>query len=63
MTYNVTSYHMLIKVEFASTPNIKVEVDVLNLILKLGNLSYHKNRACYGLGKLTFKLGFKQNDI
>ena len=43
MTYNVTSYPMLIKVELALTPNIKVEVDILSLIVKLGNLSYHKN--------------------
>ena len=43
MTYNVASYHMLKKVELAPTPNIKVEVDTLNLILQLGNLSYHKN--------------------
>ena len=63
MTYNVTSYHMLIKVELAITLNIKVEVDILNLILHLGNLSYHKKWASYGLGKLTFKLGFRQNDL
>jgi hypothetical protein len=43
MTYNVTSYHMLIKVELALNPNIKVEVDILNLIVKLGNISSHKN--------------------
>jgi hypothetical protein len=34
---------MLKKVELAPTPNIKVEVDTLNLIVKLGNLSSHKN--------------------
>ena len=63
MTYNVSSYHMLIKVEFAFTPNTKVELDILNLILQLGNLSSHKNWASYGLGKLIFKLGFRQNDL
>ena len=39
VTYNVTSYHMLIKVELSLTPNIKVEVDILNLIVQPGNLS------------------------
>ena len=63
MTYNVSSYHMLMKVELDFTPNIKVEVDIFNLILKRGNISYHKNWASYGLGKLTFKLGFRQNDL
>ena len=63
VTYNVTSYHMLKKVELALTPNIKVEVDTFNLIVKLGNISSHKNWASYGLGKLTFKLGFRQNDL
>ena len=42
MTYNVSSYHMLIKVELALTPNIKVKVHILNLIVQLGNLSSHK---------------------
>ena len=63
MTYNVYSYHMLIKVDLDFTPNIKVEVDILNLIFQLGNISSHKNWASYGLGKLTFKLGFRQNDL
>ena len=63
VTYNVTSYHMLKKVELTPTPNIKVELGTLNLIVKLGNLSSHKNWASYGLGKLTFKLGFRQNDL
>ena len=54
---------MLKKVELALTPNIKVEVDILNLIVQLGNISSHKNLASYGLGKLTFKLGFRQNDL
>ena len=63
VTYYVTSYHMLIKVELALTPNIKIEVDILNLIVQLGNISSHKNWASYGLGKLTFKLGFRQNDL
>ena len=43
MTYNVTLNPMLIKVELALTPNIKVEVDIMNLIVKLGNISSHKN--------------------
>ena len=47
MTYNVSSYHMLIKVELAPTPNIKVEVDTLNLIVKLVNISYHKKLASW----------------
>ena len=59
MTYNVTSYHMLIKVELALNPNIKVEVDILSLILQLGNISSNKNWESYGFGKLTFKLGFR----
>ena len=63
MTYNVSSYHMLIKVDFSFTPNIKVEVDTFNLIVKLGNISSRKNWESYGLGKLTFKLGFRQNDL
>ena len=63
MTYNVASYHMLKKVELALTPNIKVEVDTSNLIVQLVNLSYHKTYESYGLGKLTFKLGFRQNDL
>ena len=63
MTYNVASYHMLKKVELALTPNIKVEVDTSNLIVQLVNLSYHENYESYGLGKLTFKLGFRQNDL
>ena len=63
VTYNVASYHILIKVELALTTNINIEVDILNLIVQLGNLSYHKNWASYGLGKLTFKLGFRQNDL
>ena len=62
MTYNVSSYHMLIKVDLDLTTNIKVKVDILNLILQLGNISSHKNWASYGL-KLTFKLGFRQNDL
>ena len=32
MTYNVTSYHMLIKVELSPTPNIKIKVDILNFL-------------------------------
>ena len=63
VTYNVASYHMLKKVELALTPNIKVVIETLNLILKLGNLSSYKNWASYGLGKLTFKLGFGQNNL
>ena len=63
MTYNVASYHMLKKVELALTPNIKVEVDALNLIVQLVNLSSYKNWESYGLGKFTLKLGFKQNDL
>ena len=63
VTYNVASYHMLKKVELAPTPNRKVEVDTSNFIVQLGNLSSHKNWASYGLGKLTFKLGFRQNDL
>ena len=63
MTYNVSSYHMLIKVELALTPNTKVELDILNLIVQLVNISYHTNWESYGLGKLTFKLGFRQNDL
>ena len=63
VTYNVASYHMFKEVELAPTPNIKVEVDTLNLIVQLVNLSYHKNWASYGLEKLTFKLGFRQNDL
>ena len=63
MTYNVASYHMFKEVELDPTINIKVEVDTLNLIVKLGNLSYNKNWASYGLGKLTFKLGFRPNDL
>ena len=63
VTYNVTSYHMLKKVELAPTPNIKVEVDTFNLIVQLVNLSSQKNWASYGLGKLSFKLGFVQNDL
>jgi hypothetical protein len=54
---------MLKKVELALTPNIKVEVDILNLIVQLGNLACHTNGESYGLGKLTFKLGFRQNDL
>jgi hypothetical protein len=54
---------MLKKVELPPTQNIKVEVDTLNLILQLGNISSHKNWASYDLGKLTFKLGFRQNDL
>ena len=42
VTYNVTSYHMLKKVELAPTPNIRVELGTLNLIKPLGNLSSHK---------------------
>ena len=43
VTYNVASYHMLKKVELSPTPNIKFEVDTLNLIVQLGNISSHKN--------------------
>ena len=63
MTYNVTSYHMFIKVESTLTPNINVELDILNLIVNIGNLLSHKKLASYGLEKLTFKLGFRQNDL
>ena len=63
MTYNVSSYHMLIKVELDLPPNIKVELDALNWIVQLVNLSSHKNWASYGLRKLAFKLGFRQNDL
>ena len=63
MTYNVASYHMFKEVESAPTPNIKVEVDTLNLIVNIGNLLSHKKLASYGLEKLTFKLGFRQNDL
>ena len=42
MTYNVTSYHMLIKVEFDFTPNIKVKLDILNLVMQLEYISSHK---------------------
>ena len=63
VTYNVTSYHMLKKVELAPTPIINVEVDILNLIVQLGNIPYHKKWESYGLDKLTFKLGFRQNDL
>ena len=63
VTYNVASYQMLKNVELAPTTTVKVELYTLNLIMKLGNLSYHKNWASYGLGKLTFKLGFRQNDL
>jgi hypothetical protein len=54
---------MLIKVELALPTNIKVEVDIIKLIVQVEYLSYHKNRASYGLGKLTSKLGFRQNDL
>ena len=63
VTYSVASYQMLKKVELALTPNIKVEVDTSNLIVELVNLSYHKNWESYGLAKLNFKLGFRQNDL
>ena len=63
MTYNIFTWHMHFQVEFALPPNIKVEVDILNFILKLVNISSHKNWASYGLGKLTSKLGFRQNDL
>ena len=35
MTYNVSSYHMHLKVEFSIPPNIKVEIEILNLIMPL----------------------------
>jgi hypothetical protein len=63
MTYNVSSCHMHLKVEFALPLNIKVELDILNLIMKFEWISYHKYWASYGLEKLTSKPGFRKNDL
>ena len=35
MTYNVSSWHMHFQVEFELPPNIKVEVNILNLIIRI----------------------------
>ena len=63
MIYNVSSYHMLIIVELALPRNIRVELGSFNLIMQLEWLSSHTNWESYGLGKLTSKLLFKQNDL
>ena len=53
---------MHLQVEFELPPDIKIQLDILNLIMQFEWISYHENRASYGLGKLTSKLGFRQND-
>ena len=76
VTYNVASYHMFKEVELAPTPNIKVELYTFKCMWPISynmpnslkcvvpyHISYHKNWASYGLGKLTSKLGYRQNDL